>query len=266
MPNIGDPAPQFSLADVITGQTHALSDYTGKVVLLIFSGPSWCAPCQFEAPILEELWQTFKGSFGTPKVQFLMISVGETSNSYKNAVQSFGLTFPALLNPNNSVAGLYGATAVPTLFVVDTEQKICAMHVGAGPPADALYEEFYALLIGCGAGEPNKGLDLSRWRAIVTILFGVIQDGGGLAITPGGKPIPIDPWGPLMRMAPEKRDLYTSLAIAELTSSLRDAEAGNEIRVTALRSAEAAMRTIVAKGTVQAPLAGNTFESVRKKR
>ena len=38
-------------------------------------------------------------------------------------------------------------------------------------------------------------LDLSRWAAIATILFGVIQDGGGVIIV-GGKPIPIDPWGP----------------------------------------------------------------------
>lgn len=264
-PGIGDPAPQFSAVDVITGQTHALSDYAGQVVLLIFSGPTWCAPCQFEAPILEELWQTFTSGIYHPKVQFLMLSVNDPPNGYKTAVEQFGLTFPALLNPNQTITNLYGVTAVPTLFVVDTEQKICAIHVGVSPPADAVYQELYALVTGCGVAEMKKP-DFSKWRAIVTILFGVIQDGDGLAITPGGKPIPIDPWGPLMRMAPEKRDLYTSLAIAELTNGLRDTAAGNEIRAAALRSAEAAMAKIVAKGTIQAPPVGKTFEAVKRKR
>jgi hypothetical protein len=69
-----------------------------------------------------------------------------------------------------------------------------------------------------------------------------------------------------MRMAPEKRDLYTNLAIAELTSSLQDDVAAGEIRAAALRSASAAMRSIAAKGAVQAPLEGKTFELRGKKR
>lgn len=79
-------------------------------------------------------------------------------------------------------------------------------------------------------------------------------------------PIPIDPWGPLVRMATEKRDLYTNLAIAELTNSLRDGAAAPAIRTAALRSAEAAMRTIVAKGTVAGTEPGKTFELRGKRR
>ena len=36
------------------------------------------------------------------------------------------------------------------------------------------------------------------------ILFGGTQDGGGLGLTPGGKPIPIDPWGPLSKCQPKR--------------------------------------------------------------
>ena len=38
MPNVGDPAPNFTGQDVITGQTFTLSDYFGKVIVLAFVG------------------------------------------------------------------------------------------------------------------------------------------------------------------------------------------------------------------------------------
>jgi Subtilase family len=56
-----------------------------------------------------------------------------------------------------------------------------------------------------------------RWLLVIYILFGVIQDGGGLGWQPGRGPVPIDPWGPLL-LAPEKRDVLVGLALSELAS------------------------------------------------
>lgn len=268
MLNIGDPAPQFTGTDITTGQTHNLSDYAGEVVMLIFSGPSWCDPCKFEAPVLQQIWETFKGSWTQPKVQLLLVSVFDPDDKLKEAAQIFGLTFPVLTDLNVNALTLYGVTendvtTVPTIFVLDTEQKVCSIHVGAGGTVDELYAELYALLIGCGAGEPQGlRLDLGKWRAIAIILFGVIQDGGGLAITPGGRPIPIDPWDPLVRMSAAQQDLYTNLAISQLANGLHDVAAANEIRAAALRAAETAMRAIAASA-VAAPEAGKRIEAGR---
>jgi hypothetical protein len=71
-------------------------------------------------------------------------------------------------------------------------------------------------------------IDLSKWVAVATILFGVIQDGGGVIIV-GGKPIPIDPWGPLRHSiwgamanphdaSPAVRDTVVGLALTHLAS------------------------------------------------
>jgi peroxiredoxin len=267
MPDIGDPAPQFSAVDVITNQTYDLATYDGSVVLLIFSGPSWCGPCQFEAPILEELWQVFSQSASLPKVQFLMVSTGvqESPQAFKTAVENFGLTFPALLNPQQTISNLYQITGVPTLFCINTEQKICDIHGGAGPPADAVYAEIYSMLIGCGAAEPTNKTDLSKWAAVMTILFGVTQDGGGLGVTPGGKPIPIDPWGPLMRLSAEKKDLLTELAISELAKGLSDYRTAAEIERMALRGAEAAVKKLVAKNALLPRELDKTFSDNPRK-
>jgi peroxiredoxin len=254
MPDIGDPAPQFSAVDVITGETHSLSDYEGQVVLLIFSGPSWCPPCQFEAPILVDLWNDFDGSFASPKVQFLMISCfdNESPQQFETAVENFGITFPALLNPNQAITEQYEVTRVPSLFVVNTEQKICNKHVGAGPPADAVHDHIYNMLIGCGAAEPKSiKTDLGKWAAVMTILFGVTQDGGGLGITPGGKPIPIDPWGPFMRLSAEKKELLLQLAISEMAKGVKDYKTANGIETMALKGAQASMKRIIETNALQ---------------
>jgi len=262
MPGIGDPAPPFSAVDVINNQTYNLADYAGQVVLVIFSGPSWCPPCKFEAPVLQDLWEVFSKSVSQPTVQFLMVSCfgNETPAEFKTAVQNFGLTFPALLNPNQTITTQYEVDAVPTLVVVDTEQKICAKHVGASPPEDALYEEIYNLLLGCGAAEPKSlAVDLSKWAAVMTILFGVIQDGGGLGLTPGGKPIPIDPWGPLLRLSRDKKDVLSQLAIAELAKGVRDFKLSSMLEATALKGAATSMRKIVAKNARQPKELDKTF-------
>lgn len=178
----------------------------------------------------------------------------ESPQQFKSAVQNFGIAFPALLNPNNEISNLYGVDAVPTLFFVGTDQKICDMHIGAGGDPSELFEQIRTTLINGGACTKNIKLDIHRWAAAVTILFGVIQGGGGLALTPGGKPIPIDPDGPLTSMSADKRNILMNLAISELTKSLHDATAAAEIHKAALRSAESSRRNLLAKATAKTDL------------
>jgi hypothetical protein len=62
----------------------------------------------------------------------------------------------------------------------------------------------------------------ASWAAaVVYILFGVIQDGGGLGYQPGGKPVPIDP---RRNLDPATWRALTGLAVHELASAIDDAE------------------------------------------
>lgn len=82
-------------------------------------------------------------------------------------------------------------------------------------------------------------IDLTKWVAVATILFGVIQDGGGVVIV-GGKPIPIDPWGPLrhslwaaladpQRAQPAMRDVIVGTALQQIVSLVSEADLRAEL-------------------------------------
>jgi peroxiredoxin len=260
--NIGDVAPDFTATDVVSGTTINLSDYVGQVALVAFAGPSWCGPCQFEAPVLQDLWEDINLQSCHPPPQFLMIGVNETQQSLKSAATGFGLTFPALFDGNGGIAAQYGVEGVPEVFIIGTDGKVCRRVSGAITPATAMYDELRDALLDCGACKKHAETpDISRWAAIVHILFGVIQDGGGLAIGPGGKPHPIDPWGPL-KLSPAKRNVLASLAISELSKTMKDPKAAQAIEATALKSAEASMKLLSGRASRKVALPAQASSKV----
>ena len=84
-------------------------------------------------------------------------------------------------------------------------------------------------------------IDPDRWSAVIRILFGVTQDGGGVGIGPGGEPIPIDPWGPLRRLGAPQQDVLSALAVGELARLIGHAESRSSVE----RAAAAVLRTAV---------------------
>lgn len=102
--------------------------------------------------------------------------------------------------------------------------------------------------------------DTSKWVAVATILWGVIQDGGGVVFV-GGRPIPIDPWGPLRNsiweaMAhpqdahPAVRDTIVGLALAEIASLVSSQEHRERIGSAAQNLVQAAAGKLPAKTIV----------------
>lgn len=244
MPEIGDPAPLFSGDDVVNGGTFSLGDHQGKIVLVAFNGLSWCGPCRLEAPVLQELWDEYDDSIALPRVQFVMVSVNDELGPLQNAVEEFGLTMPVVHNPG--VPPMYGLTSVPELWVVEPGGTLCARKGGASPPVEKLKEDIRQLLVDCGAPDPEYApdVDYGDWAAVATILFGVVSDGGGLVLTPGGVPKPIDPWGPLLRMGAAKREALVALAVGELAKRLRDPKSRVAVERAAARALQSAARTV----------------------
>lgn len=115
---VGVPALEFKGPDA-TGKTISLSDYKGKVVLVVFS-TIWCGPCKAEAPQLEALYQKYKAQ-GFVILQGVFQNEGATPPSaadLKRWSDTYKLTFP-IIDPGYTTANAYKIAAIPTNLIVD---------------------------------------------------------------------------------------------------------------------------------------------------
>jgi thiol-disulfide isomerase/thioredoxin len=134
-----EAAPDFKL-ETLDGKPLTLASASGKVVLLNFWA-TWCGPCRMEIPDLIELQKQYKDSL---QIISLLVDVEDVEDA-KAFVAGAGFNYPvAVATPE--VRMLYGGiSALPTLFVLDTQGRIVQKHVGLSDPR--LYElETRALL------------------------------------------------------------------------------------------------------------------------
>ena len=109
----GEEAKDFELS-TLQGNTVKLSDYRGKVVFLNIWA-TWCPPCREEMPFMEALYRRLKDR----DFEILAVSIDRKGKEVVGPfVEKYGLTFPILLDPENTVYKLYGLTGVPETFIV----------------------------------------------------------------------------------------------------------------------------------------------------
>jgi cytochrome c biogenesis protein CcmG, thiol:disulfide interchange protein DsbE len=134
-----DPAPEFQLK-TLDGKDISLADSRGKVILLNFWA-TWCGPCRAEIPSLIQLQKRY-----SDKLQIIGLDVDdEDADDVRKVVTAEGINYPvALASPQVRMA-YGGITALPTVFVINSEGRAVQKHVGLFNPA--LYEtEIRALL------------------------------------------------------------------------------------------------------------------------
>ena len=119
----GTEAPNFVLPD-LDGNLHALVEYRGKRVLLVFSDAE-CGPCEAMSPELVRRAEK-QGS----KLQVLMISRGNEEANRRKA-EAFGYPFPVMLQKSWEISKLYGMFATPIAYLID-ENGIIEKDVAAG--------------------------------------------------------------------------------------------------------------------------------------
>lgn len=132
--SMSGPAPNFTLKS-IDGKNVKLSELRGEVVMVNFWA-SWCGPCRQEMPILDAMYEEYQDLGFT----ILGVNVEEDPNAAKKLLKSIPVTFPILLDGENSVSKDYDVVAMPSTFMVDRDGNLRYKHLGYLPGYENEYE------------------------------------------------------------------------------------------------------------------------------
>ena len=111
---LNEKAADFRL-QTLEGETYALSEMLGKVVLLDV-GASWCGPCNMAIPHLKIVYKYFST---TDDVVILGINDGETHQKVQESLDEHQPPWPVLLDPTREVAKAYKVRAIPKFIFID---------------------------------------------------------------------------------------------------------------------------------------------------
>ncbi|KRB36447.1 TlpA family protein disulfide reductase [Microbacterium sp. Root180] len=113
-----------------TGEATTSDEYRGEVLVVNFWYAA-CAPCRVEAPLLEEVNQ----SFAADDVAFLGVNLYDGAEASQAFAETYGVGYPsALASVDGSIklafAGQTPLNAVPVTLVLDREGRVAARVIG----------------------------------------------------------------------------------------------------------------------------------------
>lgn len=132
---IGDPAPEFSLPNLVTDKMESLKDYAGKPIILFFI-QSACYSCLQEAKALKTLKEQ------NPGVEIIAVGVDLLGKPMLVSWAAHNnINYPVLLDPIFSVPEKYGFSFTPSSVIIDKAGKIAMVHAGYRPQDLKLFED-----------------------------------------------------------------------------------------------------------------------------
>jgi peroxiredoxin len=126
MPELGLPAPEFSLPDP-TGKTWSLSDFSdAKALLVVFM----CNHCPFVIHLREAL-SAFASEYQPKGVAVVGINANDvmthpddSPEKMAEEIERVGYTFPYLYDESQQTAQAYRAACTPDFFLYDGDRKL----------------------------------------------------------------------------------------------------------------------------------------------
>jgi peroxiredoxin len=124
---LGTEAPDFSLPDVVSGNTVSLSDYSDKTGLLVMF---ICNHCPYVKHVRHELAQIGK-DYADSGIGIVAISAndpevspGDSPELMKEEAETQGYVFPYLFDEAQQVAAAYTAMCTPDFFLFGPDRKL----------------------------------------------------------------------------------------------------------------------------------------------
>jgi len=139
-PIVGMQAPDFDLPD-LSGQTHSLSEYLGRPLVINF-WTTWCGACTYEFPVLEEFKQGY-----ADQVQLITICAGTSREDAMNTVKEKGVDFLVLYDDKQVISKAYQpprahdkrrVTAFPFSVFIDADGLVVYARIGTFTDIDKM--------------------------------------------------------------------------------------------------------------------------------
>ena len=134
---IGSAAPRFETLTDLSGTPLALDFAASPVTVVNFWAP-WCPSCQEELPDLQAIWEKYEAQ----GLALLGITYDTDQTAVQASVDSYGLTYPIVLDPDAALSMQYQVTGVPETYIVDRSGRITFIAIGA-----ASFDEIEAAIL-----------------------------------------------------------------------------------------------------------------------
>ena len=114
----GGATPPLALQD-LSGKSHDLADYRGKVVLVNFWA-TWCEPCRAEMPSIDRLRRSLKGR----PFEVLAVNLAEPLSRIEKYLDTLPLGFPVLRDRDSAASKAWKAKLLPASYLVGRDGRI----------------------------------------------------------------------------------------------------------------------------------------------
>jgi thiol-disulfide isomerase/thioredoxin len=121
-----DAAPAFTLQDT-QGKTVSLASLRGKVVFIDFWA-SWCPPCRRSIPMVEEVYQKYKGTDAV----FLGINVENDLKTAANYAKKANIGYQVLVG-SDDVSRAYRVSGIPAFYIIGKDGALLQKYEGYYP-------------------------------------------------------------------------------------------------------------------------------------
>jgi thiol-disulfide isomerase/thioredoxin len=141
----GAETPPLALKD-LRGGVVSLSDFRGKVVIINFWA-TWCEPCLNEMPSLQRLRERINGRFSSRPLEVLAVNLAESPFKVAEFTKKAGVTFPVLLDPDETAKSAWKVSFVPATFIISAEGTVRYVYFGEADWASDEVVECVAFIV-----------------------------------------------------------------------------------------------------------------------
>ena len=134
----GDKMLEFEAVTIDGTKTGLAALCKDKKYVILDFWASWCGPCRREIPNLKKIYS----DFADKGFDIISVSIDKEEKPWINAVENEGLKWVNIRDTDHSIADKYKVSAVPTMYIVDSEGRLVAENLRGEELAAKIKELF----------------------------------------------------------------------------------------------------------------------------